>query len=255
MRFSLVSTSSMDDQDLYHAPAPDEGSGGSTAALFLALFLLVLAFFILLVSISTFENIKSQAVMDSLTSTFATVLPPSSDPTAFSAKDGDVLARQEFQNQISDIFSTVMPVAKVEIVQPGKKMRVTFPIDSMFVHDSANLRPVTFALLDRIVVALSGSPAGLHFESEFVVGAKYLEGNALPIKQTLALSQAGNFAREMESRGAPPNTFAVGVGPGNPSRATVWFYVRSEPYRSSESLPVQIETPISGESANQTLKE
>ena len=218
----------MDDPVLNYTPAPEEGRGGTTITLFLSLFLLILAFFIMLVSISTFESAKSQAVMDSLTSTFATVLPSSSDPNTFVVKDGDILAGQEFQNQVSDIFSSAMPVARIEIVQPGKKMRVTFPIDSMFVSNSANLRPVTFALLDRIIATLSGRPPGLRLESEFVVGAKYLEGNLLPVEQTMALSRAGNFAREMARRGAPPNTIAVGIGPGNPSRVTMWFYVRSE---------------------------
>ena len=46
--------------------------------------------------------------MDSLTSTFATVLPISSDPTEFMAKDEDVFAGQQFQDQISDIFLTTI---------------------------------------------------------------------------------------------------------------------------------------------------
>lgn len=207
--------------------ALDESSGNTTPALFLSLFLLILAFFILLVSISTFEKVKSQAVMDSLTSTFATVLPINSDPTEFTAKDGVVFSGQQFQDQVGDIFSTVLPVAKVEVVQPGKKLRASFPIDSMFATDSPRLRPVSIPLLDRIVAALSGSPAGVKFEMEFVVGAEYLAENALPINQTLVLSRAGQFAREMESRGVPPETIAIGLGPGNPKRVTIWFYVRS----------------------------
>ena len=71
---------------------------------FLGLFLLVLAFFILLVSISTFETVKSTAVMDSLSSTFTTVLPPTSDPTEFNAKDGDIIAGETFQQEITMLF-------------------------------------------------------------------------------------------------------------------------------------------------------
>ena len=86
----------------------DERRGNTTPVLFLSLFLLILAFFILIISITTFEDVKSQAVMDSLTSTFATVLPISSDPTEFMAKDEDVFAGQQFQDQISDIFLTTI---------------------------------------------------------------------------------------------------------------------------------------------------
>ena len=74
--------------------------------------------------------------MDSLTSTFANVLTISLDPTEFMAKDEDVFAGQQFQDQISDIFLTAIPVAKVEVVQPDKKLHATFPIDSKFAADS-----------------------------------------------------------------------------------------------------------------------
>ncbi|NQV99795.1 MAG: hypothetical protein HQ483_08865 [Rhodospirillales bacterium] len=197
-----------------------------------------------MVSISTFEDVKSNAVMNSLSSTFATLLPRN-DPTEFTAKDGDVFAAQQFQDQVSDIFSAAMQVAKVEIVQPGERMRASFPIDSMFANDTAELRPVSIPLLDRIVAALSGSPPGLRFEMEFVIGATYLKGNALPTEQTLALSRAGNFAREMAVRGVPPGLIAVGVEPGDPRRVTIWFYIRNletEP-AISQARPVQPAAP------------
>lgn len=220
----------MDDHPIMSpASASDRGNNAPVISLFLSLFLLILAFFILLVAISTFEDVKSQAVMDSLTSTFTTVLPTNSDPTEFTAKDGDIIAGQQFQDQVSDIFSTAMPVAKVEVVQPGKKMRAAFPIDSMFTHSSSDLRPVSIPLLDRIVAALSNPPSGLQFDMEFVVGANYLKDRKLPVHQTLALSRAGSFAREMAKRGAPPNSIAVGIEPADPKRAIIWFYVREKP--------------------------
>lgn len=218
----------MNDPTLNYPVAPDSGGNKSTVSLFLSLFLLILAFFILLVSISTFEEVKSNAVMDSLSSTFRTVLPASGDPTEFTAKDGDVFAAQQFQDQVTEIFSAAMQVAKVEIVQPGQRMRASFPIDSMFSADSAELRPVALPLLDRIVAALSGSPPGLKFEMEFLIGAEYLDGNTLPVNQTLSLSRAGEFAREMAGRGLPPKSIAVGIEPGDAKRVNVWFYIRRE---------------------------
>ena len=110
---------------------------------FLGLFLLVLAFFIMLVSISTFEQVKSSAVMDSLTSTFTTVLPPTSDPTEFSAKDGDILAGEAFQEQITSIFSTAIQVEKIEVVQPGRLMRLRLNVNSLFREGESSVRGVS----------------------------------------------------------------------------------------------------------------
>ena len=69
-------------------PIPEPEHGSNTPALFLSLFLLVLAFFILMVTISTLEEVKTKSVMDSLTSTFTSIVPPSTDPTRFKSKEG-----------------------------------------------------------------------------------------------------------------------------------------------------------------------
>ena len=91
----------MTDRELVVVMPASGGMDGKSQSifLFLSLFLLVFAFFIVLVSISTLEEVKSNAVKDSLTSTFTTVLPPSTDPTEFTSKDGDFLAGQQFQEQ------------------------------------------------------------------------------------------------------------------------------------------------------------
>jgi len=87
-----------------HIPPQEQARGGSTIAVYLSLFLVVLAFFILLVTISSVEQVKSNAVMDSLTSTFASVMPPSTDLTPFAAKEGDVIAGQVFQEEVTGFF-------------------------------------------------------------------------------------------------------------------------------------------------------
>ena len=205
---------------------PREGSGGSTVSLFLGLYLLVLSFFILLVTISTREELKTQAVMDSLTSTFRTILPPSTDLTAFSAKEGELVIGQRFQEQITKIFTTAMRVIKVEIVQPGRVMRVAMPADALFLTGGTEIRPARFPLLDRLVATLSGRPPGLRFDMEFVIGSAYTPDNDLPLRQTLEMARAGTFARAMLARGVPPDSISVGLEPGSREDVAIWFYVR-----------------------------
>ncbi|HEC14687.1 MAG TPA: hypothetical protein ENI72_02910, partial [Rhodospirillales bacterium] len=141
-----------------HQAGEYKAGGGGTIALFLGLYLLILAFFILLVSISTVEKKKSSAVMDSLSSTFTTILPSSSKLMAFREDEGDVLAGQRFQESVTRTFTATIQVAKVEIVQPGRLMRVEIPTDSLFVAEGIEIRPAQYPLLDRIVASLSGRP-------------------------------------------------------------------------------------------------
>ena len=204
--------------------ARDHPSG--TQFVILSLFLLVLAFFIVLVSISTVEVNKSKAVMNSLTATFTTIVPTGSEVSDFSAKEGDVLAGSAFQEKMTGLFATAFRVAKIQIVKPGRLMQVDMPTGALFVDGADRIRDSALPVLDRIVAALGGRPPGFQFDVEFVIGAGQAPGAILPAGRTLELMRAGAFAREMLSRGAPPESVAVGLAPAPPEQVTMRFYVR-----------------------------
>ena len=215
----------MDDYEtIPRHPAAD--GGGQTVTVFLGLYLLILAFFILLVSISTPENIKAKAVMDSLTSAFTTVIPPSTDLSVFTSKEGEILAGKQFQSQMNDVFATSLQVAKIEVVQPGRLMRVELTSASLFLDGEATIRPGQYPLLDRLVATLSSRPAGMRYDMEFIIGSPYAVGKSLPIGQTLEMSRAGTFVRDMLARGAPPDSVSIGIRPGPPEQIVIWFFVR-----------------------------
>jgi len=195
--------------------------------IFLGLFLLVLAFFIMLVSISTFETVKSTAVMDSLSSTFTTVLPPTSDPTDFNAKDGDIIAGEAFQEQLTTIFSTAVQIEKIEVVQPGRLMRLYMPASALFKADEAAVREDMLPLLDRVVAMLSNRPPGLRQDMEVIIGTALTGNYYLPLQQNLEMARVGELARTIVGRGAPPDSVSVGIKSGDQGNVSIWFWVRA----------------------------
>lgn len=214
-------------RDIYVAPDPPaETNKSTTVSLFLGLYLLVLAFFILLVTISTPEDVKSKAVMDSLSSAFKTILPPTSAPTAFTSKEGNFIAGENFQNQLVGLFSTEIKVVKVDVVKPGKLMRVVILADTLFFPETENIRPAQQPFMDRVVAALSGNPQGLYYEVQFVIGSAYESDKELPIGLNLELRRASAFVKEMLARGAPPASLSIGLKPGDPRYVVLWFNVR-----------------------------
>ena len=52
------------------------------------------------------------------------------------------------------------------------------------------------------------------------------KGN-FPLGRTLEIERADVFAREMLRRGAPPDSVAVGVEPGDADVVKFWFFTRS----------------------------
>lgn len=206
--------------------------------LFLSLFLLILAFFILLVSISTIETYKSQTVMDSLTSVFASPIVSDVQPTEFTTRDGEVLSNPQFQSDIADLFSTMINVTRIDIILPGQIMRVKLPTKIMFKNNEFKLRDNIRVLLDRVIANLSARPPGQRFEAQLVMSVpetKQKPGQErLSIKQlenitnfkSLTIKRAGFFAETMINLGAPRDSIVVGVEPGDPEQMTIWFYVR-----------------------------
>ena len=211
----------------FELPQQDSDQAPDVVPIFLGLFLLVLAFFIMLVSISTFEQVKSTAVMDSLSSTFTTVLPPTSDPTEFNAKDGDIIAGEAFQEQITSIFTTAGQVEKIEVVQPGRLMRLHMPASVLFKEGEAAVREDQLPLLDRVVAALSNRPPGLRQDMEVVIGTPPTGNYYLPLQQTLEMARVGELARVLTGRGAPPDSISVGVSSGDQGNIKIWFWVRA----------------------------
>ncbi|MDA0239031.1 MAG: flagellar motor protein MotB [Proteobacteria bacterium] len=195
---------------------------------FLSLYLLVLAFFILLVTISTFEEVKSQAVMDSLNTTFANARPAETDPTLFTSRAGQVLSSPQFLTDIQAVFTTAVEAARIEIVHPGRVMRIIMPLESLFFPGESRIRESQVALIDRVIASLNGRPRGVHYDMEFVVGTARTDNGEMPTAQGLPMTRAGVFVREMMSRGVPPDAISIGLRSVNPNEAVIWFYVRSE---------------------------
>ncbi|MEE2999611.1 MAG: flagellar motor protein MotB [Pseudomonadota bacterium] len=189
----------------------------TTVLQFLSLYLLVLAFFILLVTISTVDKDKVDAVVDSI----------KSDAEIDKKQSGPILAGQVFQDKTTELFATALGVQKIEIMQLGKIMRIQMTADALFEPERAITKKSQQPLIDRVIAALSSRPPGYQFDMEFVIGSAYSTGQILPTQQTLEMRRAGAFVREMLNRGAPPDAVSIGMGHIDKGQAVMWFYVRS----------------------------
>lgn len=193
-------------------PATPTGLG--SISLFLSLYLLLLAFFIVLNALSTFEVVRSGAVMESLSTTFQGQGVPRAVST-FTGTEGSVVAdARSFQQEITRIFQSELPVAKVRITEPGREMEAVFRADALFDDGVAEMRQPHWRLADRLAAALGSSPPGLAYEMEFRHGSDY-DSMRTPVgPQMLAVARGAAFARFLVSRGAPPGSLGVGVETG-----------------------------------------
>ncbi len=206
----------------------DKSALGASVVQFLALYLLILAFFIWLVSLARFEGVKSLAVINSLKSTFETKQKEEEKDitTIITSK---ILSSKQFEDNIRGLFSTLLGVEKVEAPTPGQNMRVVMKADTLFETEKTKIKEFNYKFMDRVVASLSERPPGYHFDVEFIVRSKQDSSGygTLPTDQTLQMARAGNFVRTMLARGAPPDSVSIGVREGDPQRIVLWFHIRS----------------------------
>ncbi|MCU0892997.1 MAG: flagellar motor protein MotB [Rhodospirillales bacterium] len=182
-------------------------------SIFLGLYLLVLAFFILLVSLSTIEEMKARAVMESLTATFG-----DAKPSGTSAGPGEGDPALLLERRLTAAFASVVHIAEIKIVKPGRLLRAELPVAQVFAEEDVALRPVLQPLLDRVVAAMSSAPGGASVALEVAL-AGAAEGRAG--QERLAAARADAVARELLARGAPGGRLSIALAP--PAGDRIWL--------------------------------
>ena len=192
-------------------------SRNNTILQFVSIYLLILAFFILLVTISTIDQKKSEAVMDSLQ-----LREELSDSDRGADSPG-----QAFIQKLNDLFLKANGVKKIEELKTGKILRIEMGAEALFNNDRATIKVSQRDLIDRIISALSSRPPGFQFDMEFIVGTPIEPSGNLPVNQTLPMARAGAFVRQILGRGAPPDSISIGLGAIDNGEIIFEFYVRT----------------------------
>jgi hypothetical protein len=209
----------MDDFD-DKEPGPVRDTG---PILFLGLFLLLLAFFILLNALATREEFKTRALINSLTLTFQTPKDAETSKTRFISALAPVPEPEDLMDEVERIWVASIPLVTVERLSNGRTMQVTMPVNELFVGSSAALRADRNDLLVRTATALAHSADGFVNELEFVFGDIGAPGDGLD--ETLYL-RAAAIARELIANGAPPDRVTIGSQRSSRRQLRMRFNIR-----------------------------
>ena len=104
-------------------PTTENRRGEQSSWLFLSLYLLLFAFFIVLNSFSSFDRGRRDAFIDSVFDAFAMAASTGQQQTLGGMVGLEQQARR-FQDAVTDIFETAIPLASLRVVIPGTRMEV-----------------------------------------------------------------------------------------------------------------------------------
>jgi hypothetical protein len=210
----------------------------------LGLFIMLLSFFIVLNSMSSFEDEKAKSVVDSIKETFLEQKPMEEEMVAQQASaKGESFREGDALDNVKSLFQSTIPGIKATKNRFGNVMTVELPLDqfetALNAYKSKNAAAQNAGDTDLnarftdILVALLDTKISMPYEMEILVstpeGAQNMwSGNSS--KALELIKRAGGFAETLESRGLDPKLVSPGVTQG-PEGTVVLIFQHYEPLK------------------------
>jgi len=207
------------------AAARSASAADTTATFLVSLYLVLLAFFILLAVISTFDGKKSERVLQSVTAR----LGPGAGwmPSASETGPGNAAALRtagDLRRELREAFEAEVPGVRFGIRQSGRVLEATMPVEMMFNNGSAIARSGTGLLMGRVTRAVNAAVPAVRSRVEIVV-RDVMEPGLTP--RSLVVRRADILARGLRAAGLAEA--AVMAGAEHADRPEIRFVFRILP--------------------------
>lgn len=203
----------------------------------LSLFIMLLAFFIVLNAISTYEDVRVKPVINSLEQAFSTDVrrqdtsPSMVEDPLQSIHEGDTIDRIEalFEAQIRSFEDPVKSkrtgVMMVELDLDEFSDSITRVGQRTLTPDNSR-RPPEYYFLPTLVSILQSDQAGISYRMDMLFHSEDNPAevqNKDPGSLKGLIDKAGVIAQHLENVGMPQNLISIGLRKGNPEKVTVFF--------------------------------
>ena len=161
---------------------------------FLSLFLLLLAFFILLNALSTIDETKTRKVLTSVAATFRSVVDTDTQAQILVSDLGPKLEAHEVLDALEQLWVTSVPITRVERLTGGQVMQLTIPVDELFLGGQPVLRADRDPLIDSTALVLARKSGTTLTEAQIVFGVKARPEMLSSTDSQLAAKRVGKVA-------------------------------------------------------------
>lgn len=190
--------------------------------LFLSLFLLLLAFFIFLNSISSFESGKSDRVIASIRASFPGFGEEGEGPGLLDA-DSAGTVEASMSARLTEAFEFAFPRLALNIVDEGERIRVDIPIERLFVPETTEPRAALRVLSSRLAKVLADPEAKQDLETRVLFGYRAAGGEIAGNTHVLRL--ATTTVESLLAAGAIKRRTSIGLEPGHVSDVRFVFQI------------------------------
>ncbi len=215
-------------------PTGRDREGSSNIVLLLSLMLILLAFFILLNSLSKFETGRARAVIESVNRAFNGKIESEDRSPAYSVLLGALPEVEAKLREVASLFEAIVPSTRVKRIRRAKAVRVELPAASLFQPAEVRLRPRSEFLIQRFARLLARDPrGGPSYDLEVLLGVGAPPaGGARPVTpdpRSLEVRRAALLAQRLIEEGLTPPALSIGLLPRQPGTVRFVVRVRQDP--------------------------
>lgn len=188
----------------------------------LSLYLIILAFFIMMNSISQRQGSRTEGVLESISGSFKEFTESTIITLDIAVQGAGQESAPGFETSIEELFESAFPLARVEAFEMFDQIEVTLPIDSMFDPGETAIRGRNEVILDRLADILGYDAPGKIHEVEALLfwkptankdgsDAGNADSGVSDADALLAVNRVGALARELTARGVSAAAIAIGI--------------------------------------------
>jgi len=188
----------------------------------LSLKVLLLAFFILLNALASFEAVRSTAVLDSVREAFRGVVPASQNFSAENAALGVMDGQEDVVEALGRLFDDTLPIVQRTDAANSRVLQVDVPVESFFVERSTLVGGEGLDTLRAIAAVLTDDRFA---KEDYRVDILYgLAGSGSGFQgQSLAVRRAGALVRTLERETVPSARLSGGLLPSFRGQVRIHF--------------------------------
>ncbi len=202
-------------------------SKNKTPYLLICLFLLLLAFFILLNATAKFEASKVRGVLISLAETFQTNNFSDGPDRSILPVFGKLLSPEAFLSKIKYLWVSFVERENLTTSHTPNNVQIILSANELFLGGETQLRSDRHDLLNRTANALSAETPGFVSYIQLIFSCKNEPSRRMQNDTELAIKRAEVLAQKIIDFGAPASRVSLGLYEGKENSVLVKFGINN----------------------------
>jgi flagellar motor protein MotB len=211
----------------------------ANAVIFVSLYLLLLAFFIFLHSVSVLQEERVRTVLGSVNIAFAGL---SRDTPADRQRKltGEEQGTQAFHAKLKNVFETAVPLVESRYTRGGTRLQFSVPVRQLFAYRSLKLREALDGFLNDVAATMIARNNNVATDIEIRIGTGVSLPELAAVSDDIAAQRVAHLSQRLMDKGVPSRNISIGMEAGDAGLIHFSFFLRPSltfQFRPEEGAP------------------